>query len=62
MMQTMKQENTSPRGHLLDADPEESKTGVHKKTKMYITDSNLPRSIRVKGDGYKVIKAKSYMD
>lgn len=38
IMQTIKQENTKPNGHL---PPAESRIGVHRKTKMYITDSNI---------------------
>ena len=38
MMQTMKQENTKPKGHLA---PAESRIGVQRKTKMYMTDSNM---------------------
>ena len=45
IMETIKQENTSPRGQL---PPAESKIGVHKNTKMYIIDSKalctMPRN------------------
>merc|ERR1712136_298235 len=37
IIQTMKHENTKPSGQW----PTESRTGVHKKTKMYMIDSNM---------------------
>lgn len=40
MMQTMKQENTNPKGQA-SVDWAESSIGVHRKTKMYIMDSNM---------------------
>ena len=40
MIQTIKQEKTRPKGHGVE-DLLLSKTGVHKKTKMYMMDSNI---------------------
>ena len=40
IMQTIKHEKTNPNGQAL-ADLDESRIGVHRKTKMYIIDSNI---------------------
>ena len=40
IMQTIKQEKTNPNGQAF-ADCEESRMGVHKKTKIYMIDSNM---------------------